>query len=238
MSETDKASGTEPYGQGTTDLINRLFDQGIERVTLLMRHSAREFNPAINDLLNPLTDEGRHLSRNFGDRLPVNLFVKGYASPPDRCMETAQLVLDSLQTKDVTLPPVRPLEGLGVFYAIDQIKMWKGMQAAGGLASYLGEWLAGGLPEHVMISPRYAAVTVMRLLLGKHDIKSDHKKQLDLCVSHDMTVLFVRHYFGLEPVSDASVEFLDGLALYRRDGRLWLESHHGSVSLIDLPDYE
>ena len=77
----------------------------------------------------------------------------------------------------------------------------------------------------------------MRLLKGKLDAVSEHSKQLDVCVSHDMSVLFVRDFFGLEPVDRLPVEYLDGLALYREDGRLKLESHHGSVSEIDLPSY-
>ena len=52
-----------------------------------------------------------------------------------------------------------------------------------------------------------------------------------------MSVLFVRDFFGLEPVDRLPIEYLDGLALYREDGRLKLESHHGSVSEIDLPSY-
>ena len=57
--------------------------------------------------------------------------------------------------------------------------------------------------------------------------------------------LYIRNYghitvldfFGLEPVDRLPIEYLDGLALYREDGRLKLESHHGSVSEIDLPSY-
>ena len=49
------------YGQNTVSMVN-IFAKGAERGVLLMRHSAREFNRDINDLLNPLTDHGRQLS--------------------------------------------------------------------------------------------------------------------------------------------------------------------------------
>ena len=49
----------QQYGEATSRLINGVFDRGITRAVLLMRHSAREYNAGINDLLNPLTDPGR-----------------------------------------------------------------------------------------------------------------------------------------------------------------------------------
>ena len=82
------------YGIASVELVKRLFDRDINRVVLLMRHSAREYDPDINDLLNPLTDEGRAYSREFGKQLPKDVFVKGYASPPERCVETGELVVD------------------------------------------------------------------------------------------------------------------------------------------------
>ena len=112
------------------------------------------------------------------------------------------------------------------------------MKAAGGLSNYVAEWLAGEVPEDAMLAPDYAATTILRLLKGKLDAAADHSKQLDVCVSHDMSVLFLRDFFGLESVDVLPIEYLDGLALYREDGRLKLESHHGGVSEIDLPSYQ
>ena len=227
----------QQYGEATSRLINSVFDRGITRAVLLMRHSAREYNAGINDLLNPLTDPGRSYSRAFGRRLAKDIFVKGYASPPERCVETGELVLEAHVAGNGNGQGVRPVEGLGVFYAIDQIKMWKGMKAAGGLSDYLAQWIKGQVPEDAMLSPSYAATTVMRLLKGKLDAPSDQKKQLDLCVSHDMTVLFIRHFFGLEPVDAEPIEYLDGLVLYRAEEGLVLESQHGRTCSIQLPSY-
>ena len=84
-----------------------------------------------------------------------------------------------------------------------------------------------------MLSPSYAATTVMRLLKGKLDAPSAQKKQLDLCVSHDMTVYTVRHGSGLAPIAAAPVDFLDGLLMYRDQGHLLLCSHYGGVVEVD-----
>ncbi len=225
------------YGNPSLELVNSLFDRDVNRVVLIMRHSAREYDPQINDLLNPLTDDGRAYSLEFGRRLPKDVFIKGYASPPERCVETGELVIKAHIADKGLAQGVRPVEGLGVFYAIDQIKMWKGMKAAGGLSAYLAQWLGNKVPEDAMLSPTYAAMTILRLLKGKLDTPSEHKKQLDLCVSHDMTVLFIRHFFGLEAVDAQPVEYLDGLALYLDEGELMLESQHGGRAQIKLSHY-
>ena len=225
------------YGQATVKMVNNLYARGVNRISLLMRHSAREYNPDIHDLLNPLTDEGRALCKEFGSALRNDIVIRGYASPPDRCVETCQIVVQNHVSEAGQSKSIRALEGLGVFYAIDQVKMWKGMKAAGGLSDYLAKWLAGDVPEDTMLAPYYAATTILRLLRGKLDAASGYPKQLDVCVSHDMSVLFVREFFGLEPVDILPIEYLDGLALYREDGCLKLESHHGSVSEIHLPSY-
>jgi glucose-6-phosphate-specific signal transduction histidine kinase len=56
--------------------------------------------------------------------------------------------------------------------------------------------------------------------------------QLDLCVSHDMTLYTVRQELLNQGVEEAGeVEFLDGSVLYMQDGQLWLPSHVGQGPL-------
>ena len=220
------------YGQLTTKMVNEHFANGSARGVLLMRHSAREFNRDINDLLNPLTDHGRELSVAMGGALTADIQLRGYASPPERCVETAELLLKGAAQN---MQGVRPLEALGIFYALDHVRMWKGMSMSGGLAAYLTQWFGGDIAEDVMMPPNMAVAMVLRVLRGKLDAPAlGAKPQLDLCVSHDMTVYTVRHGSGLEPIAAAPVDFLDGLLMYRdQQGQLLLRSHHGGVVDVD-----
>ncbi len=222
------------YGQPTAAMVNDHFARGGERGVLLMRHSAREFNRDINDLLNPLTDHGRQLSLAMGAALSGDIQLRAYASPPERCMETAELLLQGAGQAADTAPKVRALEALGVFYALDQIRMWKGMRMSNGLEDYLGRWFGGEVSADVMMPPKVAVAMVLNVMLGKLDAQAlCDRPQLDLCVSHDMTVYTVRHGSGLEPIAAAAVEFLDGLLMYRDHGQLLLRSHHGGVVEVD-----
>ncbi len=220
------------YGAATAQLIADAYTGGATHVVALMRHSARTFDRTINDLENRLTDAGRAYARGLGEALPSGLFVRGYASPPHRCMETAELVLEAYHERGGRVRRARAVEGLGVFYALDQIKMWKGMNAAGGLVPYLQTWFDGKVPSDAMIPPLLAAQMVLRVLAGKLDDGND-QPQLDLCVSHDITVHLVRDRLLRESIHLAPVEFLDALVLYRLADELWLASHHGEPVRVE-----
>lgn len=223
---------SDHYGRETADLVNEVYASGVKRAVLLMRHSARTHRRDIHDLLNPLTDHGRGLCRNFGAALPKALTVRGYASPPERCMETAQIAISAHEQSGGAGTRTRPVEALGVFYALDQQKMWKGLTLADGLADYVGQWFANDVPTDAMMPADLAVQMVLRVLAGK--LREDRdKSQLDLCVSHDMTVYTVRHGVGLEDLEGPKVEYLDGLLLFERDGKVWMRSQHGSE--VEVP---
>ncbi len=222
------------YGESTIDLLHRVLDAGVEHAVVLMRHSAREFAPDRHDLMNPLTEEGRRLARQLGGRLPKNLTLRGYASPPERCMETASLVLEGHTAEGGQATRHRPLEALGVFYALDQMKMWKGMQQAGGLVPYLQSWVSGQVPDDTMMPADIAAGLILRVLTDKLDAPVA-RRQLDVCVSHDMTLYLLRDRLLQEAVHGPEVAFLDGLVLYRQDGVIWMTSHHGEPRPVSGP---
>jgi broad specificity phosphatase PhoE len=219
------------YGDATIDLLERTYARGASHALALIRHSAREYEPGRHDLDNPLTDEGREYARRLGMRLPKALMLRGYASPPQRCMETAELVLDSHRQGGGGVTRHRPVEALGVFYALDQRKMWKGMVDAGGLVAYLQSWFAGEVPSDAMMEPTLAANQVIRALTGKLD-QPVAAQQLDLCVSHDITLHLVRDRLLGEAVDSSPVAYLDALVLFRLGDELRLASQRGSEVLL------
>ena len=83
------------------------------------------------------------------------------------------------------------------------------MSQTKGLEDYLNRWFQGELSGDVMMPSKVAVAMVLNVMLGKLDAQAlGDKPQLDLCVSHDMTVYTVRHGSGLEPIAAAAVEFL------------------------------
>ena len=219
------------HGDAALAMIGEVLADGVDHAAVLLRHSARTFEPGLHDLDNLLTDEGRALCRRLGRRLPKALTLRAYASPAQRCMETAQLILEAHQAEGGSVTRHRPMEALGVFYALDQMKMWKGLQAAGGMAGYLQSWMAGAVPADAMMPAHWAA----RLVLGCMTEKlatSVSRPQLDLHVSHDITLYLLRSALLGEPTDGPPVAFLDGLLVWRADGALWLKGQHGSPQRV------
>lgn len=217
----------EQPGDATVELLERLRDRGPRHFALLMRHSARTFEPGLHDLENQLTAAGRDLALSLGRRLPRDAVLRGYASPPARCMETAELVLEGHRQAGGNATRHRPLEALGVFYALDQMKMWQTLQAAGGLAPFVAAWVRGELPPDALMPAALAARLLQGVLADKLDRRLGDD-QIDLCVTHDMTLYLMRQVLLDEPASGPAVGFLDALAFYRDDhGALWVCSQHG-----------
>lgn len=220
------------FGDRTAELIDTVFGEGVSRMAVLVRHSAREYEPGRHDLLNPLTDEGRAVAHSLGARLPKQLTLRGYASPPERCMETAEQMLAGHTASGGTAMKHRAVEALGVFYALDQIKMWKGLRAAGGLSEYLQTWFAGDVPLDAMMPPDIAARLVARVVAEK--LRGGGDNQLDLCVSHDMTVALVMDRLLDQRAGEFEIEYLDAVVAYEAEGALWLRSCHAPAQRVDL----
>ena len=212
-------------GDAALELIRSLYDDGVDHVVALMRHSAREFEPGRHDLLNPLTDEGRALARRLGNALPKAVLARAYASPAHRCVETAELILEGHKEHGGRVARQRPVEALGVFYVLDQMKMYRAMTAATGQAPFLERWFAGAVEGDVMMPADVAAKLDAPIA----------RPQLEICVTHDMTLYLVRDRLLGRPVAESGVvNFLDTVVFYQRDGQLFMSAPDTAPRVIDV----
>ena len=211
------------YGDATLAQVEAMANEGCTHMVLLMRHSAREFNPDVHDLENPLTDEGRELSQRLGRQLPKAYTLRGYASPAGRCVETAQLCLDGHAAQGGPITRVRPAEGLGVFYVLDQMKMYRVMRDMGSLQQFVSAWSDRAIPQDALI-PAQEAARILMMVVSEKLSQSVAEKQIDVCVSHDLSLYLVRDRLLSESPDQGPVEFLDALLAFRRDDRVWLQS--------------
>jgi len=224
------SGNSDVYGAATVRMLEGVFGRGTRRALVLMRHSAREYAPDRHDLLNPLTEEGRGWARELGGALPKHLTVRAYASPPHRCMETAELVLAGHEAGGGTVTRHRPLEALGVFYALDQMKMWQGMRTEG-MVPYLAGWFEGRAPADALMPAGLASRLLLRVLAEK--LRSPvAEDQLDVCVSHDMTLYLMRGMLLGEPPTAAEVAYLDGLVLFEENDALKLRGLSGAEMTV------
>jgi len=221
-------------GDTTVQLIEQLTNEGVDHIVLLMRHSAREYAPGKHDLLNPLTDEGRDLARDMGKRLPKGLVVRGYTSPAERCVETAGLVMSGHAEAGGQILRNRVVEALGVFYVLDQMKMFKSMNNAGGIVSFLQQWFDGGVARDIIMPAELAARLVGGVAKEKLSQSGD-KPQLDILVSHDFTLYTIKDQLLKQDTNRyPNVHYLDGVAFFNRDGKTFIQSHHETAIELDV----
>lgn len=226
-------------GDSTLQLVEQLNDEGADHIVLLMRHSAREFAADKHDLLNPLTDEGRNLAKSLGERLPKSLRLRGYSSPAERCIETADLIMAGHQQAGGEITRNRVIEALGVFYVLDQMKMFMAMRAAGGIVEFLESWFAGQVANDILMPSDIAARLIGRLAEEKLK-QAPAQPQLDLLVSHDFTLYTIKdRLLGQSTSLYPNVHFLDGVAFFLREGKTFVQSHHEAAIALDvaLPDF-
>ena len=172
----------------------------------------------------------------MGAALGDDIQLRGYAeSAGTLWLETAQLLLEGAGQTLGSMPRGQTSKRRWVCSTLwITFACGKGMSQTKGLEDYLNRWFQGELSGDVMMPPKVAVAMVLNVMLGKLDAQAlGDKPQLDLCVSHDMTVYTVRHGSGLEPIAAAAVEFLDGLLMYREQGQLLLRSHHGGIVEVD-----
>ena len=221
-------------GETTLQLINELVKEGAEHIVLLMRHSAREYEPGRHDLLNPLTDEGRELARRLGGAIPKSLNLRGYSSPAERCVETATLIMQAHQEVGGSATRNRVVEGLGVFYVLDQMKMFMAMQEAGSMINFQKNWFSGNVTPDILMPARASAEIIARLALEKLKEKPE-RPQLELLVSHDFTIYLLKdQLLGQDSSRYPDVIYLDGLAFFERDGKTFIQSHHEPAMELKL----
>ena len=126
------------------------------------------------------------------------------------------------------------MEALGVFYVLDQIKMFMAMQESGGLVPFLNRWFDGGIQHDILIPADLAAQVIGRLAATKLTEKPP-APQLDLLVSHDFTVYTLKaQLLGQDTTRFPEVHFLDGIAFFARDGKTYVQSHHEDAIELNL----
>jgi broad specificity phosphatase PhoE len=213
------------HGAAMLSLLNSLHQPAEETqprpsVLAFIRHSARYYGQAENDLDNPLSDHGRALCHSFGVGLPSWGAFSTRSSTSGRCIETAELIGASHAHPRAL--PNQPSEDLAAFYVRD-------MRKVGGMMKHLTpevtlrRWFAGEVKPEVMVPPREAADRLMSTIVDT--LSTSPPDHLTLCVSHDWSVYLLRHmvldlFYGEHP----PVEYLDGLAFWFDGGGLIVSS--------------
>ena len=226
---------TNRLGRETLDTIHDLRKRGIDRMGVIIRHSARHYDRKEwkNDPLMGLTDEGKQSAYEFGKNLPTDSVIRLFSSPVGRCVETASQIEKGNTSKGGKTEANRTIRKLAAFFANDFLKAFEIIGAKGN-AEFFRDWFSGKIPVETMADPEKSAAILLKLLVDKLDeMPANH---IDILVSHDWSLyLFKEYCLGLIQEDVGRVEYLEGAIVYREDGELYATNHQTEPKVLEMP---
>jgi broad specificity phosphatase PhoE len=226
---------TNRLGQATLDAIHELKNRGIGRMAVIMRHSARHYDPKdwSKDPLMGLTDEGKEAAYAFGENLPTDSVTRLFSSPVGRCVETASQIEKGNASKGGKTEANKTIGRLATFFANDFLKAFEIIGAKGN-AEFFRDWFSGKVPVDVMADPEASVAVLRKLLVDKLDEMSDN--HIDILVSHDWSLyLFKEYCLGLAQEDVGKVKYLEGAIIYWENGDFRATNHQTESKVLGVP---
>lgn len=226
---------TDKPGAKTVALIRDLNRQGIDRMSLMLRHSKRDYHPDVH--MEPfmcLTDEGRNLAFELGSRLPENMSLSFFSSHIGRCIETAYLIDKGFVSKtggytghNQVARPVAPFYVKDLVSVVDIVKKKD-------VFTFIRSWIDGKISEDVLVNAKDAANTMLRFLVG--GLRESDVNTLHVSVTHDWNVYLIKEFaLGLPHETFGRIDYLEGVVLFEKDGEIHITNHQKDPVLLSLP---
>ncbi|WP_300672153.1 histidine phosphatase family protein [Desulfoluna sp.] len=221
--------GEEVLGQATAKVVQRLQEEGVTNLVLLMRHSARHYSgdPRLEPFMG-LTDTGKQASIAFGRSLGADLPVTPCSSYIGRCIETAYLLQRGSGCSEERLNSLE--EALSPFYVKDFQRTLE-LALKYELSGFIRRWLDGDFPEEVIAPASEAASVMLRFAQGHLDGDSPG---LTVAVTHDWNLFAIKELaLKLPHETWGKVAYLEGVLLFRKGGRLMAVNHQREPVAVD-----
>jgi hypothetical protein len=221
----------------TSELIQSLFDQGIRRMTVLIRHAARCYDTAdpLREPFQPLTEQGKADAYEFGRRLPAASAYRFFSSPVGRCIETAYQIEKGCIERGAKTRVNVVTRDLSAFYIKDFLVFFA-RYLSEGPETVLRTWFEGRMPPEIQSPPDEAIrtqIAAIRALLSDGDAP-----QIDIGITHDWTLYLVQEMCLNERFEDVGpAGYLEGIVFFERDGVLHATNSRSETKPI-APDFE
>ncbi|MBT3176204.1 MAG: histidine phosphatase family protein [Desulfobacula sp.] len=216
----------------TIDTINDLMDSGVNKISVLIRHSERFFSEDAG--LEPfmgLTDKGKEFAFDFGAGMRPNTMPKLYSSFLGRCIETAFLIdkgFTKQNNQNLDHNCMDPM--LSPFYVSDIDKAIPLIKKLGN-NSFLREWFDNRIDENIMENPRKTSDILSEFMVEK--IKKLKHNQIAICASHDWNIYPLKEFkLDLKHESAGDVGYLDGLVFFEKENQYYIKNYQTRPVLL------
>ncbi|MCG8471939.1 MAG: histidine phosphatase family protein [Desulfobacterales bacterium] len=215
-------------GWQTARVVQELYEQGVKRAVLFIRHSARHYSgdPQLEGFMG-LTQEGKEAALAFGEMIKGPLPVSSCSSYIGRCIETAYLVRQGSGGKPCGFHELE--EKLSPFYVKDFKRIIEVILQYD-LFGFIRTWCDGGFSSELIEPAQKAAQAMMGYA---HGLLKDGTQGLTVGVTHDWNIFALKEFaMGLPHEKWGKVEYLDGVVFFRREGALWGASYQGGALMV------
>jgi hypothetical protein len=225
---------SQDQGSFTLGLVNRLFKQGIQKMSVLLRHGDRYYDPANlkNEPFLPLTEHGKQQSYEFGLQLPMEPYYHFFSSPVIRCVETAYQIEKGCIKCGAQTQVNSILPNLGPFFVKDRSAVFSHCMAEGP-EIFFQSWLKGQISEEVMLPPKLAIrEQLAQVMVG---LVEQGQLHLNVYVTHDVNLYLIRELcLGQDIEEVGRIDPLEGLVFFEQDGVVQVSNHLGPPKVVRL----
>lgn len=205
----------------TSELVRNLLARGIDRISLVIRHSDRHYtdNPRLEPFMG-LSDSGKAYAFDLGKSFPLDLTPVLFSSHFGRCIETAYLIdkgftsVTGKQLPNNTLNTV-----LTPFYVKDISSVMKIMTKTGS-TQFIRNWFDKTIDESIMLDPEVTAGRITDFMVS--NLKELRPGQAAVCVTHDWNLFPIKQFtLGLSREDSLDAGYLDAVAFFEKDDQVF-----------------
>ncbi|WDP93081.1 MAG: histidine phosphatase family protein [Desulfobacter sp.] len=222
----------EVKSQDTIDTITGLLDRGIDRMSVILRHSDRFYHKDFRmEPFMGLTEAGKSYALELGKGLPSTVMPRLYSSHFGRCIETAYLIDKGYtMVNGSTLPHNQTCDLLTPFY-IKDIEKALGRMEASGTTAFIRDWFDKAIDKTIMEDPEHTSDAITDFMAGC--LSELAAGEVAVCVSHDWNIFPIKEFkLGLPHEGAGDIGYLDGVVFYKENGQTWAVTHQtGPVAL-------
>ncbi len=194
--------------------------------SLIIRHGEREqIVSGDSGRMVDLTDNGKRISKLFGERCVLERIENIYSSPILRCIRTSECIASGANQNDIKIQEDHLLGDPGC-YVIDKVKGGQTFREWGNKKTVMTFIKEGTLPGFRSLDK--GSTLLLENIINKFP---DGKNKCNIFISHDAIVLpFIAHFTGYSFNKNKWLTFLDGAVIDKHEDSFRI--HYKDKSIV------
>jgi broad specificity phosphatase PhoE len=214
----------EVRSQQTIETITSLLNDGIKKISVIIRHSDRFFpKEARMEPFMGLTEGGKSFALDLGKNLPEKPVPKLFSSTFGRCIETAYLIDKGYTQQHKTLVAHNTTSDFLAPFYIKNIERAVHLVEAQGSEQFIRNWFDHKIDDDIMENPETTSAILSEFMIDR--LKQLGDLEIAVCVSHDWNIFPLKEFkLGLPHEKKGDVGYLDGVVFYENQNQYYATS--------------